>query len=67
MPFPFPVILVVCTAVPDFPFRTARADVDVHVPVAVVALVKRIVNMREMVCGFAPWAGTDDAISATKK
>src|SRR5436190_21505603 len=67
LPFPLPVILVVCTTVPDLPCSRGSWLADVHVPVAVVALVKCIANVREIVWGFAAWAGRDDAIIATKR
>jgi hypothetical protein len=52
-PLPLPVIFVVWTTVPDFPFRTARSLVELHVPVAVAALVECIVTVSEIACGFA--------------
>ena len=46
------------------PFSTARSLVDVHVPVAVVALVKCIVKVREIACGFEAWAASGVAVAA---
>src|SRR6266540_3454124 len=64
-PLPLPVIFVVCTTVPDLPLRTARSEVDVHVPVAVVALVKCIVKVSDIACGFDAWAASGKATAAT--
>jgi hypothetical protein len=52
--------------VPDLPFRTARVDVDVQVPVAVVALVECIVKVSEIACGFDAWATIGTAAAAAK-
>jgi hypothetical protein len=64
LPFPLPVIFVVWTTVPDLPLRTARSELDVQLPVAVVALVECIVKVREMDCDLEAWAtsGTVTAV-----
>jgi hypothetical protein len=62
-----PVIRVVCMTVPDLPWSAGRSVADVHVPVAVVAVVACIVKVSEIGCGLAAWAGRADAVIATKK
>jgi hypothetical protein len=66
MPFPLPVIFVVWTTVPDLPLRTARSELDVQLPVAVVALVECIVKVREMDCDLEAWATSGTVTAVTK-